>query len=146
MRRGVIVLGMRLEPADHNGSALRWQSSKRKTSRMKPKPSEIRRKARRINRRKDLPRARNLAFYSWRDAMGDTHSASLQKRDRQVLDALRVSPVWCASPVRIGDSVLRLRRDHSIPVETVYFHERDGDESITFGAYALTETIEREGE
>lgn len=107
---------------------------------MKHTPSAIRSRASRINLRADLPQSRNLTFYTWN---GGECSAALQKRDKQVADALMASPLWCASPVRIGDSVLRLRRDHGLPVATQFYTEKDGDETLTFGAYYLTETVWR---
>ena len=113
---------------------------------MKPTPAEIRRKARRITRRADLPQNRRLAAYSWPDGMGGECVAMVKNRDRQVADALIQGPLWCASPVRVSDSVLRLRRDHGLPIETEYFSERDGDEKLTYGAYHLTAEVTREGE
>lgn len=107
----------------------------------KPNPSEIRQKAKRILRRADLPNARNLAAYTWLSNDGEESLTIVAKRDRQVLDAIIDSPVFCASPVRVSDSVLRLRRDHGLPIETETFSERDGDESLTFGAYYLAADV-----
>lgn len=112
---------------------------------MKPNPNEIRRKARRITRRADLPKTRAFARYVWKDDHGGECSTALQKRDRQVAEALIEGPLFCASPVRVSDSVLRLRRDHGLPVETEFFSERDGDESLTFGVYYLSADVAREG-
>ena len=106
---------------------------------MKTKHSspEIRSKAKRITRRADLPQERGLAAYSWLDEGGEEARTMVSKRDRQVLDAIIASPVFCASPVRVSDSVLRLRRDHGVPILRKDFTERDGDESLTFGVYLL---------
>ncbi len=107
----------------------------------KPTPSEIRQSAKRILRRADLPKSRNLAAYTWPTEDGGESRTIVAKRDRQVLDAIIDGPVFCASPVRVSDSVLRLRRDHGVPIETETFSERDGDESLTFGAYYLTADV-----
>ena len=113
---------------------------------MKANPYEIRRKARRITRRADLPKTRELKRYTWRDGDGAEHSTAISKRDRQIAEALIAQPLFCASPVRVSDSVLRLRRDHGLPIETEIFSERDGGEALTFGIYHLTAEVIREGE
>ncbi len=105
-------------------------------------PKEIRHKAKRIIRRADLPQQRALAAYLWLDVIGEASKAVVGKRDRQVLDAIINSPVFCASPIRISDSVLRLRRDHGLPIETETFTERDGDENLTFGAYFMDADVQ----
>lgn len=105
-------------------------------------PAEIRQKAKRITRRADLPQQRTLAAYQWRDVIGETSKTLVGKRDRQVLDAIIATPVFCASPVRVSDSVLRLRRDHGLPIETETFTERDGDETLNFGAYYMDADVQ----
>lgn len=106
--------------------------------------AEIKAAARRIVRRRDLPQTRNPAKYTWRDDEGTAQNTRLSKRDRQILEALLEGPIYCASPLRISDSVLRLRRDHGLPVKTEVFSERDGEEALTFGVYRVTGQVERE--
>ena len=112
---------------------------------MKPNPNEIRRKARRITRRADLPKTRSFARYQWTNDHGEECATALQKRDRQVAEALMAGPLFCASPVRVSDSVLRLRRDHGLPVETEFFSESNGEEKLTFGVYWMAADVKREG-
>ncbi len=64
---------------------------------------------------RDLPTDRSPTTYSL--ATGD--KITLGKRDKQVLDALLMAPLFCASTVRISDSVLRLRRDHGLTIDTL---------------------------
>lgn len=99
--------------------------------------TEIRQKAKRITRRADLPQARGLAAYIWDDPDAGEIRTIVSKRDRQVLDAIIASPVFCASPVRVSDSVLRLRHEHGVPILREDFKESDGDERLVFGVYHL---------
>ncbi|WP_073333838.1 hypothetical protein [Wenxinia saemankumensis] len=64
--------------------------------------------------------------------------AVLSKRNRQVLDALRQGPVYCASPVRLSDKVLILKRDYGLDIETIRI---DGDEEGRFGVYRLVSAV-----
>lgn len=109
------------------------------------KRAAIRHSARRITRRKDLPQARGFARFVWSGCNGEERSAFLQKRDRQVAEAIIDGPVYCASPVRVSDSVLRLRRDSGLPIETEFFNESDGNEKLTFGVYYLASPVRMEG-
>lgn len=106
--------------------------------------TKIRAAARRIIRRADLPKSRTPAGYKWHDEAGSECATNLEKRDRQFFEALQQGPIFCASPVRLSDAVLRLRREHGLPVETEFFTERDGDEALTFGVYHLTAEVMRE--
>lgn len=64
------------------------------------------------------------------------------KRDRQVLDTLIIGPVFCASPVRLSDSVLRLRRDHGIEVETEFLESTQSDGAkCRYGYYVLADSV-----
>ncbi len=101
----------------------------------------IRAKARRITRRSDLPQNRGMICIEWGDGGPESTSAILSKRDGQVAQAIMDGPVFCASPVRVGDSVLRLRRDYGLPIETARYEETDGDERLHFGIYVLTEPV-----
>ena len=90
-----------------------------------------------IMSRSDLPTAREPARYEWTED-GKPHFAVLSKRNRQVLDALRRGPLYCASPVRLSDSVLILKRDYGIDIETLLF---SGDGESRFGVYRLASDI-----
>ncbi len=105
-------------------------------------PAEIRQKGQRITRRSDLPQARGLAAYIWNDPDVGEVRTIVSKRDRQVLDAIIKSPVFCASPIRVSDSVLRLRRDHGVPVLREDYTEQDGDETLNFGIYHLGANVQ----
>jgi hypothetical protein len=107
--------------------------------------AKIRHSARQIILRNDLPQARGFARYVWVDSQGDEHSATLNKRNRQVLDAISAGPLFCASPVRVSHSVMCLRRDFGLPIEIEVFTESDGDEKLTFGVYYLAAPVCMEG-
>ena len=42
----------------------------------------------------------------------------VSKRWREMLETLRVGPVYCASPVRLSDAVCVLRREYGVAIET----------------------------
>lgn len=66
---------------------------------------------------------------------------TLDKRQRQVVDTLRKSPLRCASPVRLSDVVHIVKRDHKLQIETEFFTELDTPDPATFGVYVLTDKL-----
>ena len=61
---------------------------------------------------KDLPTQVVPARYKVTMIAGETREITLSKRKRQVLDALMHDNLFCASTVRLGDAVFRLKEDH----------------------------------
>ena len=107
-------------------------------------PSEIKRRARRINRKAELPRERGLAFYRREDDWTGESLSSIKNRDRQIGEAIIGAPLYCASPLRISDAVLRLRRDHGWPIETEIYSEGAGEDRSIYGIYYLASPMVRE--
>ena len=102
--------------------------------------------AQRITKRADLPKMRAPAVYLVEDAAG-TARHIVQKRARQVLEALMREPIFCASPVRLGPAVQHLRETFgAASIETVWHEVREGDEYTRFGVYHLRAAIRRAGE
>lgn len=108
------------------------------------KPSEVKRHARRINRKAELPRERGLAFFRRKDDRTGESLSSVKNRDRQIGEAIINAPLFCASPLRISDAVLRLRREHGWPIATEIFSEGAGEDRSTYGIYYLAEPMVRE--
>lgn len=71
----------------------------------------------------------------------DAFVMTLDKRQRQVVDALRRSPLYCASPVRLSDVVHIVKRDHGLNIETVFFQEHANGETTAFGIYVLRDEV-----
>ena len=67
---------------------------------------------------RDLPEARERARYQVTGADGQAAEVVLDKRKRQVVDALLTGELYCASTVRIGDIVFRLKEDNGLHAET----------------------------
>ncbi len=67
---------------------------------------------------RDLPQARERARYLVAGADGQVTEIVLDKRKRQVVDALLSGELYCASTVRIGDIVFRLKEDNGLHAET----------------------------
>lgn len=67
---------------------------------------------------RDLPQERGQARYRMTTPTGDITEVTLSKRKRQVVDALLRGELFCASTVRIGDVVFRLKEDNDLHAET----------------------------
>ena len=91
-----------------------------------------------IMRRSDLPPERAKKAYSIGPGDGEKRTVHLDKISRQVVDALRSGPVFAASPVRISDRVLILRRDYGIEIETLMIYPADGGR---YGIYRLVSCV-----
>jgi len=63
---------------------------------------------------RDLPQDRAPALF----IVDNDRTTLIGKRLRQVLEALQKGPIFCASPVRLSDAVLILRRDYGVRIET----------------------------
>lgn len=100
---------------------------------------------RRIYRVADLPQDRRPATYTIANAGSDPINLTLDKRQRQVLDALMIGPVYSASPVRISDMVLLLR-EAGVDIETLRFDGDPGTGAGRFGIYVLRSAVARSDE
>lgn len=67
---------------------------------------------------RDLPEERSPARYRVIEVHGHAMEVVLDKRKRQVVDALIAGELYCASTVRIGDIVFRLKEDNGLHAET----------------------------
>ncbi|UWR30165.1 hypothetical protein K3758_01065 [Sulfitobacter sp. W002] len=67
---------------------------------------------------RDLPEERSPARYQVIGVDGQATEVILDKRKRQVVDALLTGELYCASTVRIGDIVFRLKEDNGLHAET----------------------------
>lgn len=82
---------------------------------------------------KDLTRERSLGLFEVTNGDNEPFIAAIKKRDRQVAETINKYPLFCASPLRLSDSVLRLRRDHGLNIETETYKGDNG----TYGIYVL---------
>jgi hypothetical protein len=67
---------------------------------------------------KDIPSDRTPAKYEVLMEDGTATIVTLNNRKRQVVDAMLIGPVFCASTVRLGDAVFRLKEDHGLNAVT----------------------------
>lgn len=93
----------------------------------------------RIQTRADLPDLKAARSYITHDEAGNPIRFTVSKRKRQVLEALRRGPIYCASPVRLSQAVAELRETIAEAAITTDWFEivKDG-ETIRYGAYRLT--------
>lgn len=99
--------------------------------------------AQRLMQWQDFPQGTAPAQFELYDAAGKSRTIELKKNMRRVFEALLRGPVYCASPVRISDLVLRLKQDHSVTIETLMY-EGDGQFGCErYGVYFLRENVRR---
>lgn len=82
---------------------------------------------------KDLTGERRPGVFEITNSTNEPFNVRLEKRDRQVAETINKYPLFCASPVRLSDSVMRLRRDHGLEIETEIYTGENGN----YGAYFL---------
>ena len=68
---------------------------------------------------------------------------TLSKRQRQVIDLLITSPVYCASPVRLSDVVHILKREIGLEVKTKTFPGNPITGSGAYGVYFPQSQVHR---
>ncbi|MEM9232518.1 MAG: hypothetical protein AAGB10_23275 [Pseudomonadota bacterium] len=96
--------------------------------------------AKRVMRVADLPQDRSPARYEIRNLGEKPRLVTRDKRQRQILDLLIAGPVFCASPVRISDTVHIHKREIGLQVETTMY---PGDPATGAGAYGIYRLISR---
>ena len=67
---------------------------------------------------KDLSPDRSPGLYRVTPWEGEPFEVVVKDRKRQVVDTLIETEVYCASTVRIGDAVFRLKEDNNLHAET----------------------------
>lgn len=77
---------------------------------------------------------------------GKTFELVLSKRKRQILEALMKGPIYAASPIRISDIVMLLRRDHDVKIATDRHADDTGPMTAHYGIYFLTDQVDYLGE
>lgn len=100
-----------------------------------------------INSRADLPQQRAARQYEIIREGDDPKMITLEKRQRQVIDALIATPLYCASPVRLSDIVHIVKREKALNIETLFFNRDTDPEGGKFGVYVLRDVLRpiREG-
>ena len=97
----------------------------------------------RIYRVADLPPDRSPTKYLITKDCDEPKTVSLQKRKRQVLDLLKMGPVYAASPVRLSDMVHLLKLEDGIDIETVMYPGDPGTGTLRYGVYFLRSGVVR---
>lgn len=99
--------------------------------------------AQRIWRVSDLPRARAPQTYRITNTDGSEINVTLQNRRRQVLELLVKGPVYCASPVRLSDTVHVLKHENGLEVHTEFYPGDIETGAGTYGVYFLKSRVVR---
>lgn len=99
----------------------------------------------RVMRVADLPRNRGLWTYEITNRNQPSFTAVFCKRQRQVLDLLMRGPVYCASPVRLSDTVFLLKRECGLDVHTEFYPGDTDTGSGAYGVYFLHSKVRRIG-
>ena len=97
----------------------------------------------RVERWADMPTDRAPARYQITDDDGDTHTITLAKGNRIILDALIKQPVFCASPVCVSDRVCILRHEYRVPIRKEMYDNDTATDRAKFGVYFLDGAVVR---
>lgn len=95
---------------------------------------------------RDLPQEIAPAMFAIEQTDGSLHHATVSKRLRQVLETLIISPVYCASPIRLSYYVDVLRDTHGLKIETLWFSNNDRSIKTRYGVYVLRDVVSRQSE
>lgn len=90
-----------------------------------------------IRRWRDLSDKKAPAVYIIRDEAGDERRATISKNARRLLEGLRRGPVLCASPCRLSDMVLHLKRTHGLSISTKMYANDRATDRTRYGVYFL---------
>jgi len=102
--------------------------------------ANIRTSAWHVWRKANLPGNREAQTYLLQDNCGKAQRIILKNRNRQVIDALIRGPIFAASPVRLSNSIMILRREYGVEIETHIFSANDGSGGV-FGIYELISRV-----
>lgn len=94
-----------------------------------------------IMNRLDLPQRYADGRFLVTKADGTSFEVILSKRNRQVLEALMHSPLYCASPIRLSDKVLLLRHEFGINIATTFYDDENGPVTTRYGVYTLVDGV-----
>lgn len=97
-----------------------------------------------IMSRADLPPATAPARFRITLPGEEPREVIASKRRRQVLECLMAGPVFCASPVRLSDGVMRIKEELGIHIYTDWFS--DSKDGSRYGTYRLVDHVEYLGE
>lgn len=75
--------------------------------------------------------------------LGEVKIHTLSRRQRQLIEALRRGPVFCASPVRLAPAIQSLRECFGeSSIVTDWYESGEGDAYTRYGAYRLAAEVE----
>lgn len=98
--------------------------------------------AQRKNRWADFPKAAKVQNFKVRTLDGDERLVCVTGRGTvRVLLALVDGPLYCASPVRISDQVLLLKRDYGLSIRTETYSNDKETDRMRFGVYFLDDQV-----
>lgn len=105
------------------------------------RPDKPPKNTQRITRWRDLPSLSTPATYEVQSPDGDSRKVFLKAGNRRVLEGLRKGPLYCASPVRLSDRVLILKRDYGLNIRTEIYDTDRATDSERFGVYFLDDRV-----
>lgn len=101
------------------------------------------RDAKHIRSWRDLPQTETRASYDLVSPTGEKRRISLKDGNRRVFEGLMQHPVFCASPVRLSDRVLILKRDFGVSIRTEMYSGDHATDSERYGVYFLDDDVIR---
>ncbi|WP_425084025.1 hypothetical protein [Ruegeria profundi] len=98
--------------------------------------------AQRKNRWADFPNAAKIQNFKVRNSDAGERLVCISGRGTiRVLLALIDGPLYCASPVRISDRVLLLKRDYGLSIRTETYSNDKETDRMRFGVYFLDDNV-----
>ncbi len=97
----------------------------------------------RILRWGDLPGGSAPAVFELTSSTGVMQRVTLKGGNRKILEGLMRGPMYCASPVRVSDRVMVLKRDYGVNIRTEFYQGDGTTECERFGVYFLDDIARR---
>lgn len=103
-----------------------------------PYRKEAQASAKQFNARRELPQTKTPETYCWLTEEGAQRCAVVKGTERQILEQLRITPMYSASIMNLSAYIARLRK-LGAPIATHNFKSKETGGA--YGIYALKTTL-----
>ena len=94
-----------------------------------------------VQRWADLTSKTEPARYRVEDEDGSSHTITVSKNMRRILDTLMLRPIYCASRCRISHYVNVMRHELSVKIETDRYKNDPASGRMSYGVFRLVSKI-----
>lgn len=96
-----------------------------------------------VQRWADLANQTEAARYLVEDENGDSHTITVSKNMRRILDTLMLRPIYCASRCRVSHYINVLRHELRVKVETDRYKNDPASGRMSYGVFRLVSKVTR---